>query len=169
MTVTNATPADRPEGPPERIGYETSWLKAAYIMYVPDNAINYDAVYPFDFAVRPFKNHPQLGGGWANDGFGHRLIRIVGWTKPGGQNSVTVTYDLPAGTFAKAADGTLPYTLQAEPQSLFVPSTITVQVTAPAGWAPIATPGMKVQGSTATVSAVQDAPVNVAIQFQRAS
>ena len=36
MTVTNATPTDRPEGPPERIGYETLWLKAAYIMYVPD-------------------------------------------------------------------------------------------------------------------------------------
>ena len=167
MTVTNATPADRPEGPPERIGYETSWLKAAYIMYVPDQATDFDAVYPFDFAVRPFKNHPQLGGGWADDGFGHRLIRIVGWTKPGGQNSVTVTYNLPAGTFTKSADGILSYTLQAEPQSLFVPSTITVQVTAPDGWEPIAASGMKVQGSTATVSAVQSAPVNVLMQFQK--
>ena len=168
MTVTNATPADRPEGPPERVGYETSWLKAAYIMYVPDQATNYEAAYPFDFAVRPFKNHPQLGRGWADDGFGHRLIRIVGWTKPGGQNSVSVSYDMPAGTFAKLPDGSLPYTLQAEPQSLFVPSTLTVQVTAPTGWAPVAQPGMEVKGSTATVSGVQNAPMIVAMQFQQA-
>ncbi len=36
LTLTNATPPDRPEGPPERIGYETSWLKNAYLLYVPD-------------------------------------------------------------------------------------------------------------------------------------
>lgn len=63
----------------------------------------------------------------------------------------------------------MPYTLQAEPQSLFTPSVITVQVTAPPGWVPVAQPGMKVQGATATVSAVQSAPVNVAMQFERAS
>ena len=167
MTVTNATPAERPEGPPERIGYETSWSKNAYIMYVPDSAANYDASYPVDFAVRPFKNHPQLGGGWADDGFGHRLIRVVGWTKPGGQSSVSISYDLPAGTFVTTTDGLMTYALQAEPQSLFVPSTITVQVTAPQGWTPVATAGMKVEGSTANVSAVQNAPVNVSIQFQK--
>lgn len=169
MTVTNATPADRPEGPPERIGYETSWLKAAYMMYVPDQATSYDASYPSGFTVRPFKNHPQLGQGWVDDGFGHRLIRVVGWTKPGGQNSVSISYDLPAGTFSPGGSGTMPYTLQAEPQSLFIPSVITVQVTAPPGWVPVAQAGMKVQGATATVSAVQSAPVNVAMQFERAS
>ncbi len=169
MTVTNATPAERPEGPPERIGYETSWLKAAYMLYLPDQATNYDASYPSGFTVRPFKNHPQLGQGWVDDGFGHRLIRIVGWTKPGGQNSVSISYDLPAGTFSPGGSGTMPYTLQAEPQSLFTPSVITVQVTAPPGWVPVAQPGMKVQGATATVSAVQSAPVNVAMQFERAS
>lgn len=169
MTVTNATPAERPEGPPERIGYETSWLKAAYMLYVPDQATNYDASYPSGFTVRPFKNHPQLGQGWVDDGFGHRLIRVVGWTKPGGQNSVSISYDLPAGTFSPGGSGTMPYTLQAEPQSLFTPSVITVQVTAPPGWVPVAQPGMKVQGATATVSAVQSAPVNVAMQFERAS
>ena len=91
MTVTNATPAERPEGPPERVGYETSWLKAAYILYVPDDAVNYSASYPTGFAVRPFKNHPQLGRGWVDDGFGHRMIRVVGWTSPGGQNAVSVS------------------------------------------------------------------------------
>jgi hypothetical protein len=167
MTVTNATPADRPEGPPERVGYETSWLKSAYLMYVPDQATSYEAAYPSDFAVRPFVNHPQLGKGWVDDGFGHRLIRIVGWTKPGGQNSVSISYRLPAGTFPLTAAGALPYTLRAEPQSLFIPSTLTVQVTAPDGWIPVAGPGMQVQGSTATISAVQSAPVNVAMQFER--
>ena len=168
MTVTNATPADRPEGPPERIGYETSWLKAAYLMYLPDAATNFDASYPSGFAVRPFRNHPQLGSGWVDDGFGHRLIRVVGWTKPGGQNSVSISYDLPAGTFAVGESGLMPYVLQAEPQSLFIPSTLTVQVTAPPGWIPVAQPGQDVQGATATVSAVQSAPVNVVLQFERA-
>jgi hypothetical protein len=167
MTVTNATPADRPEGPPERVGYETMWMKSAYIMYVPDAATNYSASYPAGFAVRPFKNHPQLGLGWADDGFGHRLIRMVGWTAPGGQNAVSVSYDLPAGTFAPDANGHLTYRLQAEPQSLFVNSTLTVQVSGPSGWTPVAQPGMKVEGPTATVSAVQSAPVNVGIEFER--
>ena len=81
---------------------------------------------------------------------------------------MSVSYDLPAGTFVKQADGTLPYTLQAEPQSLFIPSTLTVQVTAPAGWSPVPQPGMEVNGSMATVSGVQNAPINVAMQFQKA-
>jgi len=166
VTLTNATPADRPEGPPERVGYETSWLKNAYILYVPDAATDYRANYPDGFAVRPFKNHPQLGRGWVDDGFGHRMIRVVGWTPPGGQNAVSVSYTLPAGTFSEV-DGVLEYRLQAEPQSLFIPSTLSVTVTPPAGWQPVQAPGQIQQGSTATVSAVQDAPVNVSMRFIR--
>ena len=167
MTVTNATPPERPEGPPERVGYETSWLKAAYLMYVPDSAIRYKASYPSSFAVRPFKNHPQLGRGWVDDGFGHRMIRVVGWTSPGGQNAVSVSYELPAGTFSGATPGSLSYRLQAEPQSLWSPSTLTVQVTGPPGFAPVRQAGMDVQDTTATVSAVQAAPVDVLIEFER--
>ena len=167
LTVTNATPPERPEGPPERIGYETSWLKAAYLLYVPDAAFDYSASYPSGFTVRPFVNHPQLGKGWVEDGFGHRLIRIVGWTEPGGQNSVSISYQLPAGTFTGAAAGTLDYVIQAEPQSLWFDSVLTVQVTAPPGWLPAPQPGMRIDGSTATVSAVQSAPVNAAITFER--
>lgn len=167
LTLTNATPADRPaEGTFGRIGYETTWLKAAYLMYVPDEARNYRVDYPAGFTVRPFVNHPQLGKGWVDDGFGHRLIRVVGWTAPGGQTSLSVTYTLPPGTFTTGQSGELRYTLQAEPQSLWNPSVITVQVTAPPGWQPVAQDGMNVQGSTATVSAVQDAPVNVGIDFR---
>ena len=51
------------------------------------------------FAVRPFVNHPQLGRRWVDDGFGHKLIRVVGWTPPGGQTALSVSYRLPAGTF----------------------------------------------------------------------
>lgn len=167
MTVTNATPADRPQGPPERIGYETSWLKAAYIMYVPDEAEDLAASYPSDFTVRPFKNHPQLGRGWVEDGFGHRLIRVVGWTEPGGQSTVSISYQLPPGTFSGSAPDTLNYTLQAEPQSLWVDSVLTVQVTAPVGWTPVPESGMEINGTTATVSAIQSAPVNAAISFER--
>jgi hypothetical protein len=171
MTVTNATPADRPEGPPERIGYETSWLKNAYMMYVPDAATDYAAAYPSDYAVRPFRGHPQLGRGWVLDGFGHRLIRVVGWTEPGGQNSVSVSYRLPAGTFS-APDGTLRYRLQAEPQSLFIAPTMTVQVTAPSGWTATSAAGTaatnaEVSGSTAMVVAVQNQPINVEMEFTK--
>ncbi len=167
MTVTNATPADRPEGPPERIGYETSWLKSAYMLYVPDAAVDFTASYPLGFTVRPFRNHPQLGRGWVEDGFGHRLIRIVGWTEPGGQNSVSVSYELPAGTFTGDSIGTMDYMIQAEPQSLWVDSTITVQVTGPDGWVPVPQAGMTVQGATATLSAVQSGTVNALISFER--
>ncbi len=166
VTLTNATPPDRPEGPPERVGYETSWLKNAYIVYVPDAASDLRADYPSGFAVRPFKNHPQLGGGWVDDGFGHRMIRVVGWTPPGGQNAVSVSYSLPPDTF-KVVDGNLEYVLHADPQSLFVPSTLSVTVTPPPGWTPVEAGGQIQQGSTATVSAVQDAPVDVLMRFTR--
>ncbi|MGI9136388.1 MAG: DUF4012 domain-containing protein [Candidatus Nanopelagicales bacterium] len=169
MNVTNATPADRPAlGTFGKIGYETTWLKAAYIMYVPDAAVNYGVNYPAGFAVRPFTNHKQYGRGFADDGYGQKIVRVVGWTPPGGQASVSVSYQLPAGTFASANTAEpLQYVLRADPQSLWLNSTITVRVTPPAGWAPIATPGMKVTAGTAEVSAVQDAPVNVRIGFQR--
>jgi len=111
--------------------------------------------------VRPFKNHPQLGRGWVDDGFGHKMIRIVGWTAPGGQNAVTVSYNLPVGTFSGTRQGELVYTLRALPQSIWTPSTLTVQVTAPTGWTPIPLEGQQVSGSTATVSAIQSAPVDV--------
>ena len=169
VTITNATPADRPEGPPERIGYETMWLKNAYLMYVPDRASNFRASYPTGFNVRPFKGHAfqQLGRGWTDDGFGNPLIRVVGWTAPGEQTSVSVSYTLPAGTFTSATTGDLEYVLLADPQSLFVNSTLTVQVTGPQGFEPIAGPGLIVANGTATVSAVQSAPVEVRIGFTR--
>lgn len=148
------------------MGYETSWLKAAYIMYVPDAARAFSTSYPSGFTVRPFKNHPQLGKGWVEDGFGHRMIRVVGWTPPGGQTAVSISYELPAGTFSGDGAGRLAYRLQAEPQSLWAPSVMTVQVSAPPGWTPIAMPGMQVQDSTATVSAVQSGPVNVLLEFE---
>ncbi len=174
LTLTNATPPDRPEGPPERIGYETSWLKNAYLLYVPRAARNYRVDYPQDFNVRPFKGHSrrQLGGGWIDDGLGNTMIRVVGWTPPGGQSLVSVSYDLPPGTFANNQDDATPatvltYRLTAEPQALFIDPTLTVQVTPPPGWGPVVQPGMKVDGGTATVSAVLEGPLEVGIRFER--
>ena len=166
MNVTNATPPERPEGPPERVGYETSWLKNAYIMYVPNKATNYVPSYPQGFAIRSFKNHQQYGRGFANDGNGQKIVRMVGWTPPGGQTTVSVSYDLPSGTFG-GDGGPLVYFLRAEPQSLFRNSTLTVRVTAPDGWEPDLGEGMKVTGRTGEVSAVQDAPVDVTMSFTR--
>ena len=166
MNVTNATPPERPEGPPERVGYETSWLKNAYIMYVPDKATNYVPNYPQGFAIRSFKNHQQYGRGFANDGNGQKIVRMVGWTPPGGQTTVSVSYDLPSGTFG-GGGGPLVYFLRAEPQSLFRSSTLTVRVTAPDGWKPVPGDGMKITGRTSEVSAVQDAPIDVTMSFTR--
>jgi len=169
LNLTNATPADRPAlGTFGKIGYETTWLKAAYIMYVPDTATNYGVNYPAGFAVRPFTNHKQYGRGFADDGYGHKIVRVVGWTPPGGQAAVSVSYQLPAGSFSTdSANEPLIYTLRADPQSIWLNSTITVRVTPPAGWAPIVTAGMQVTAGTAQISAVQDAPVNVRIGFKR--
>lgn len=166
MTVTNATPADRPEGPPERIGYETSWLKAAYLLYVPTAATNYSALYPQGFTVRSFKDHQQYGRGFVDDGFGQKLVRVVGWTPPGAQAAVSVSYDLPAGTFT-APDGNLVYNLQAEPQSTWNASTLTVRVTPPVGWRAENDLGMKVDGTgVAEVSALQTGQVNISITMK---
>ena len=167
LTLTNATPADRPEGPPERIGYETMWLKSAFIMYVPDAAVDYKAGYPQGFLIRPFKGHRQLGRGWVDDGFGHKMIRVVGWTPPGGQTTVSVSYSLPPGTFTTADPGVLEYNLQADPQSLWNASVLTVTVNAPSGWVPEPTEGMIVKGGTMSASAVQEGPVNVTMRFRR--
>jgi len=179
LTLTNATPPDRPEGPPERIGYETSWLKNAYLLYAPPGARNRQVNYPEGFNVRPFKGHArrQLGSGWVNDGFGNPLVRVVGWTPPGGQSAITISYDLPAGTFSTSQSPTDPqqgeeptrleYRLKAEPQALFTDPTLTVQVTPPAGWAPVVQPGMKVSEGTATVSAVLDQPIELGIRFEK--
>ncbi len=183
LTLTNATPPDRPEGPPERIGYETSWLKNAYILYVPRAAKNYRVDYPQDFNVRPFAGHNrrQLGGGWIDDGLGNTMIRVVGWTPPGGQSLVSVSYDLPAGTFASTLPETpddpagtdqqtvLTYRVTAEPQALFIDPTLTVQVTPPPGWAPVVEPGMQVVEGTATVSAVLDQTREIGIRFEKRS
>lgn len=167
LTLTNATPPDRPaEGTFGRIGYETTWLKAGYLMYVPDNAAGYRVTYPSGFAVRSFPNHQQLGNGFVNDGFGHKLVRVAGWTPPGGQSAVSVSYDLPAGTFGSTESG-LAYDLRADPQSLFVPSTITVRVTAPDGWRPLPEVGAQISGQTIEMSAVQDGPVHVHTAFGR--
>ena len=99
-------------------------------MYVPDQAINYGVNYPAGFAVRPFTNHKQYGRGFADDGYGQKIVRVVGWTPPGGQASVSVSYQLPAGTFTSTnAAEPLQYVLRADPQSLWLNSTITVRVT----------------------------------------
>jgi hypothetical protein len=175
VTLTNATPADRPDGPPERIGYETSWAKNAYILYIPDEARDYTLGYPQGFAVRPFRNHEQYGRGFAEDGFGHKLARVVGWTPPGGQTAVSVSYSMPPGSFSASAGSPsvqldrLVYRLQAEPQALWTPSTITVRAAAPPGWTPVPIPGAKVSGTTIEVSAVQNAPVDVRLEFERSA
>ena len=169
MTMLNATPADRDPGPEKGIGYETMWIKNAYLLYVPDAARDYQVSYPSGFAVRPFKGHSlqQYGQGWVDDGYGNKLIRVVGWTPPGGQAAVGVSYTLPAGTFIEAESGKLVYEILADPQGLFISPTITVSVKGPQGWSPVRYQGMDVTDENATVSAVLDAPTEITVEFTR--
>jgi hypothetical protein len=145
------------------------WIKNAYLLYVPGAAREYQVNYPSGFAVRPFKGHSrqQFGQGWVDDGYGNKLIRVVGWTPPGGQAAVGVSYNLPAGTFINADTGALQYEILADPQGLFIPPTVTVSVNGPGGWSPVRYPGMNVTGQKATVSAVLDKPTKIAVEFTR--
>ena len=169
MTMLNATPADRDPGPEKGIGYETMWIKNAYLIYIPDAARDYEVSYPSGFAVRPFKGHSrqQFGRGWVDDGYGNKLIRVVGWTPPGGQAAVGVSYNLPAGTFINTDTGALEYEILADPQSLFIAPTVTVSVNGPDGFSPVRYPGMDVKDQNATVSAVLDKPTKINVEFTR--
>lgn len=171
VTVTNATPPERPEGPAERVGYETSWVRNAYLLYIPDAATNYRVQYPEGFAVRPFRNHTQFGQGFVNDGFNQKLVRVVGWTPPGGQAAISVSYELPPGTFSASAGapvlggGRLAYRLTALPQAIWNPSTLTVRVTGPPDRVPVPVEGALITGNTIEVSAIQDGPVRLRLPF----
>jgi hypothetical protein len=169
MTMLNATPADRDPGPEKGIGYETMWIKNAYMLYIPDAARDYQVSYPSGFAVRPFKGHSrqQFGQGWVDDGYGNKLIRVVGWTPPGGQAAVGVSYTLPADTFIDTETGALEYEILADPQGLFISPTFTVSVNGPQGWRPVRYQGMAVTDQNATVSAVLDAPTKITVEFTR--
>ena len=176
ITITNQTPPDRPEGPPERIGYETMWVKNAHVIYVPRAAQSFRASFPSNFSIRPFKGHArqQAGRGFVSDGFGNRMVRVVGWTPPGGTSQVVVSYELPPGTFSavggspeQARQPALVYRLRAEPQSVFIPPTISVTVVPPAGYRVTPYSGMQVTDGAATVSAVLDRPVDIGMEFTK--
>jgi hypothetical protein len=81
ITITNQTPPDRSEGPPERIGYETMWVKNAHVIYVPRAAQSFRASFPSNFSIRPFKGHArqQAGRGFVSDGFGTRVGHLRSW------------------------------------------------------------------------------------------
>jgi hypothetical protein len=176
ITITNQTPPDRPEGPPERIGYETMWVKNAHVIYIPNAAQSFRASFPSNFSIRPFKGHArqQAGRGFVSDGFGNRMVRVVGWTPPGGTSQVVVSYELPPGTFSavggspeQARQPALVYRLRAEPQSVFIPPTISVTVVPPAGYRVTPYSGMQVTDGAATVSAVLDRPVDIGMEFTK--
>lgn len=176
ITITNQTPPDRPEGPPERIGYETMWVKNAHVIYIPHAAQSFRASFPSNFSIRPFKGHArqQAGRGFVSDGFGNRMVRVVGWTPPGGTSQVVVSYELPPGTFSavggspeQARQPALVYRLRAEPQSVFIPPTISVTVVPPAGYRVTPYSGMQVTDGAATVSAVLDRPVDIGMEFTK--
>ena len=59
------------------------------------------------------------------------MTQVLGTMKPHGSAVMTLTYDLPAGTFLH--DGELVYTLHADPQSTLKTSNLMLTVTGPDG------------------------------------
>ena len=59
------------------------------------------------------------------------MTQVLGTMKPHGSAVITMTYELPAGTFLH--DGALVYTLHADPQSTLKTTNLILNVTGPDG------------------------------------
>ena len=115
-------PADR-AAVKARSGYLTGWSLNAYYLCLPAGARSPRLSSPTQgFSVVPFN-----GSTWVDDGYGHRLARVVGKLAPDASGEIDLSYDLPPGTFG-GKDGPVRYTLHALPQPLWWPATLDVRV-----------------------------------------
>jgi hypothetical protein len=123
VNVSNEVPADR-AAVKARSGYLTGWSLNAYYLSLPAAARSPRLSSPTDgFTVVPFN-----GSTWVDDGYGHRLARIVGKLAPDAKGEIELSYDLPPGTF-REKDGTVRYSLHALTQPLWWPATLDLRVT----------------------------------------
>ena len=103
MQVANEVPADR-AAVKARSGYLTGWSLNAYYLCLPAGASSPRLSSPTDgFSVVPFN-----GSTWVDDGYGHRLARIIGRLAPDAHGEIELSYDLPPGTFT-GRDGAVRY------------------------------------------------------------
>ena len=114
MTVTNNVPAWFGNG--QNVGYLTSWNASRWLVYVPQGAVDEKLAIPVGWRkVSPW-----------NDGLDKRFLLSSGWLDRGESATLTLTYRLPAGTFA---DGV--YRLVIDPQATLRPTMANVTVTHP--------------------------------------
>ena len=111
----------------DQAGYTTAWSQALYFIYRPQAATNVDLTVSAGFRRIPWFQ----GEEWVDDGYGRQMTQVLGTMKPHGSAVMTLTYDLPAGTFLH--DGELVYTLHADPQSTLKTSNLMLTVTGPDG------------------------------------
>jgi hypothetical protein len=123
VQVSNEVPADR-AAVKARSGYLTGWSLNAYYLCLPAGARSPRLSSPTEgFAVVPFN-----GSTWVDDGYGHRLARMIGKLAPDAHGEIELSYDLPPGTF-RGKDGTVTYSLHALTQPLWWPATLDLRVT----------------------------------------
>ena len=111
----------------DQAGYTTAWSGALYFIYRPQAAANVDVSVTAGFRRIPWFH----GEEWIDDGYGRQMTQVLGTMKPHGSAVITMTYELPAGTFLH--DGALVYTLHADPQSTLKTTNLILNVTGPDG------------------------------------
>jgi hypothetical protein len=123
VQVTNEVPAER-AAVKARSGYLTGWSLNAYYLCLPAGARSPRLSSPTQgFSVVPFN-----GSTWVDDGYGHRLARVIGRLAPDAQGEIQLSYDLPPGTF-RGKDGTVRYSVHALTQPMWWPATLDLRVT----------------------------------------
>ncbi len=126
IKVTNAAPPT--EGAPlTGFGYTDRRAINRYVVYVPDKSqqarLTVSGGVPG--SVRPQPTY--------RDAAGRTFLESVSSADPGQTALLTVTYNLPAGTFSDGSNS-LKYVSTADPQPMWTVPTITVHVIAPAGY-----------------------------------
>ncbi len=126
IVITNATPPGIPDAD-ERTGYTTTWAGSGFYVYRPPAATGVEIDLPEGWVPLNWRGYQP----WADDGHGHVLTRFKGELAPRASAEVTLTYDLPPGTFG--TEGDLAYTVHVDPQGLWQPETVSVTAEGPDG------------------------------------
>lgn len=152
-TVTNNAP-DNSTPLSQRIGYTTRWAFHWNIAFLPKKAKNVE--------ITANEGEIKTDDTVYTDLDGRKGVRIGRWIPPGESSVITLTYDLPPGTFG--TDGNLEYRAGVEHQLLVNEAMLTVNVQGPSQ--PTALEGeWTVDGNDATTQFPLSEPTTVALGY----
>jgi hypothetical protein len=152
-TVTNNAPEnDTPLS--QRLGYTTRWAFHWNIALLPEDAKNIE--------IGANEGEVKTDKKVYTDVDGRKAVRVGRWIPPGESTVVTLTYDLPAGTFG--ADGNLEYRASVEHQLLINEATLTVTVRGPSQPTPLEG-DWTVQGNDANTTFIVTRPTTIALGY----